>query len=1686
VFSGRGGEGGNQARRFNVIMSASRKKLMMSEEEWGRGKRRRDREKKIKARDDAATAHRERVIAAKDSRVSKDERKLMGKQDKLSFEWNKRWNFDDLQKRLVIAAAKMQHLRAACKARGLSFECPPDIKGQARYGVLEDRIEHYDKVKARQAEAQKYANQHRAQHKDDKPKIKAFNTKHHEREMDKAIREAKFSDVITLLRSTAVSPDYSTTRGLNALVRAIYHGQVGIVRLLLEAGAGINTESPHGWTPLIYACYSGQLEMVAFLLDQGKKKTTDTEEELKRRQHEERADPELENKRGWTPLIAAAKCGHESLVVLLIGRARVNIDHQSTVDGMTALMVACRHRHLNAVVRLLRAGARSDQATGKPFVEMKMHPYQGLKEVMNCHGHTCRTICSEWGYKEILTNIEKYASKYAPKKVYGQSGEQEVKVAPEKLTYKETLAVRKRAKEYIAMNASLSVGDEEGAVKMVEIGLASPEQEEPGTARTALILVASSKAQAGSGAEKMAVMYVERLLKVGADPSFQNRHGHTALMASASQGSLVLVALLLKAGADSQGELADMDGNTATTLAGRYRQPAVVKLLKEVQGGSGNNKTKGSSKYGEKKRGEARQKALSSADSIVREHRLNLQGQRGNGAGGTGSMSRLDILEDPATDASPFSATDGGLGLKSSNSTPAMVLMDSATPETIASVAKMQEDELAKREKALDEARGGGELQRMHDRSNYASERKLLIGTAASHAQVEEERVNAEEAKALVDRAQASRRLPPCEKCTERRNAGMGRFKMDPGLPPMRARHRCMNCSMVYCDECFERVHRQPKHAHHRSHTIEPGAPDAAPKSIMDTISMCRKVVGEAYKTMGQGETDIEEAMSDQNVWELEEKKRQEFERRMEQREQRWEEAKRKQDALEAERIEQSFLEPPELNLARLIVEGEDANAKKRALKEEQHARNGGPKMKFGRIVVGGSVGPPSRLGEAIRLLRKTMDLQLGHFGATHIATLRTTNELAAVTLNMGEETTMLRSMVDLQNALETIRAEDYKVPTEKSAVQEAVEGEGEDEDEDEGRTIDETDRAMELAVDLCAQLMVKGGLEGWYEFGKAKALDFYDTNIAIWTEAAEAEAKAGRLAVEGMLRMIAHRVGERAMALRKDVDSMGGNFLQEQRPMALMASGMRRLSTLMTVSGHEAAAEVAPKSLADLVSTGITVKHAAASWLKKTKLSKAARAAAAAKAIEDMPKPRIAKGGDFLEHALELCPKWMLGWRDEQTYEGGVGALISKTSPWSRVALAVLLCSRDASKEHNAFYSNLLLQVKEAKEAKELFEAEEMKTQRRIREEAREQEGEGLEAQELRDDGEQSAYRLESASKKKVEQLQRGAKSKKKRKELDDMIKFVDQGPAAYHLLRKIHKALLEAQKLKDISRSVEDVAAAAFRQFRMDASEICHQHLVPKLKCLSKKKRAGAKVELQKMLKIDGSNADARTVATRSLYSDIVHAVFNELHEKAFGRYITKYQEGRAFASPFDPTIVVEEEVFEEGDTTDDETDDDIQGTALQALLAKKNDDGDSVDDAKIRKARARQMAKGVRWTNKAEVQTNSAAKRKLDTQLAALQEQKRKEFEEKKNAKDKRNEEEDRVRRRVKVRRDAAAMLQRAARRRKAMKTMSDVVMACFEPIYDDNYGRFYFHNKVTGESTWEKPRLYQKFVGLDLGN
>jgi ankyrin repeat protein len=133
-------------------------------------------------------------------------------------------------------------------------------------------------------------------------------------------------------------------------------GHAHVLRLLVDAGADVQSESAAGWTPLHCAAAGGHLECVSALLAAG-------------------AMAAARTGRGWTPLHLAAQFGQAQLVDMLARAARGTEDR--TEDGCTPLHLACRRSAWDAALALVRCGAdaRARDADGRTILDReRMNP----------------------------------------------------------------------------------------------------------------------------------------------------------------------------------------------------------------------------------------------------------------------------------------------------------------------------------------------------------------------------------------------------------------------------------------------------------------------------------------------------------------------------------------------------------------------------------------------------------------------------------------------------------------------------------------------------------------------------------------------------------------------------------------------------------------------------------------------------------------------------------------------------------------------------------------------------------------------------------------------------------------------------------------------------------------------------------------------------------------------------------------------------------------------------------------------------------------------------------------------------------------------------------------------------------------------------------------------------------------
>ena len=135
------------------------------------------------------------------------------------------------------------------------------------------------------------------------------------------------------------SPNISLINGMTPLYIACEAEQIAVVKLLIKAGANLNTllQTDNGTiTPLSKACTNGNLKMIDLLL-------------------KAKADPNLQGKQTLLPLLAAITINHPVIVDTLL---KANADPNArSKNSVTPLMYACIEGHLEIVRSLLKANA---------------------------------------------------------------------------------------------------------------------------------------------------------------------------------------------------------------------------------------------------------------------------------------------------------------------------------------------------------------------------------------------------------------------------------------------------------------------------------------------------------------------------------------------------------------------------------------------------------------------------------------------------------------------------------------------------------------------------------------------------------------------------------------------------------------------------------------------------------------------------------------------------------------------------------------------------------------------------------------------------------------------------------------------------------------------------------------------------------------------------------------------------------------------------------------------------------------------------------------------------------------------------------------------------------------------------------------------------------------------------------
>jgi ankyrin repeat protein len=127
-----------------------------------------------------------------------------------------------------------------------------------------------------------------------------------------ALRSGSHQAVAALLSAPDLKVDQANQANETALMMAALRGHLDWCKRLVERGATVNRE---GWTPLHYAATGPNPQVTAFLLERG-------------------AQVDAPSPNGTTPLMMAARYGHEdSVQILLVAKADPRLRNQKELSA---------------------------------------------------------------------------------------------------------------------------------------------------------------------------------------------------------------------------------------------------------------------------------------------------------------------------------------------------------------------------------------------------------------------------------------------------------------------------------------------------------------------------------------------------------------------------------------------------------------------------------------------------------------------------------------------------------------------------------------------------------------------------------------------------------------------------------------------------------------------------------------------------------------------------------------------------------------------------------------------------------------------------------------------------------------------------------------------------------------------------------------------------------------------------------------------------------------------------------------------------------------------------------------------------------------------------------------------------------------------------------------------------------
>ncbi|PQE18637.1 ankyrin repeat protein [Rutstroemia sp. NJR-2017a BVV2] len=362
--------------------------------------------------------------------------------------------------------------------------------------------------------------------------------------------------------------EYESCPTFTTILIAAYSGLEGIVKLLLEKGADIESkEDGEGWTALLVASKNGYETIVKLLLEKGadiesKDKWSRTalliasensHETIVKLLLEKGADIESKDKWSRTALLIASENGYETIVKLLLEKG-ADIESKDYDEGRTALSIASKNGDETIVKLLLEKGADIESKDNKGRTALLIASKNGDETIVKLllekgadieskdnRGQTALSLASQNGYEIIVKLLLEKGADIESK----EDGE-----------------------GWTALLIASQNGDETIVKLLLEKG-ADIESKEDGEGWTALLIASQN------GDETI----VKLLLEKGADIESKDNKGRTALLIASENGDETIVKLLLEKGADIESK--DNECCTALWYASRNRNQDTCEILLE-------------------------------------------------------------------------------------------------------------------------------------------------------------------------------------------------------------------------------------------------------------------------------------------------------------------------------------------------------------------------------------------------------------------------------------------------------------------------------------------------------------------------------------------------------------------------------------------------------------------------------------------------------------------------------------------------------------------------------------------------------------------------------------------------------------------------------------------------------------------------------------------------------------------------------------------------------------------------------------------------------------------------------------------------------------------------------------------------------------------------------------------------